>query len=112
VRVKTAIAVANAGIRDDMAGLEATPYWNIFMIAEFKGLIETIKEINTKNGKFSEFRGLRETVAQVEYIAQIRQQDVDKTISGLEKEIDVMQDNLDAYNATTDIVAIDGISIQ
>ena len=120
VTVKTAIAIANAmpimpinkTLAVDLERINLTPYWDIFMIAELKGLIETVKEINTKNGKFSEFRGLRETVAQVEYVAQVKQQDVDRLVSEMEKKIDGMQDDLDAFNATLDIEILDSISIQ
>ena len=117
VTVKTAIAVANSGSFVNLASitadsLKASPYWAIFMIAEFKGMIETLKAINTKNGKFTDFRGLRDAATQVEYVAQVKQQEIDRIVSGLEAEIDAMQDELDAYNATTDVAAINGILVK
>lgn len=117
VTVKTAIAVANAGPIASPAAItqeniEATPYWAIFMIAELKGAIEVIKAMDTKNGKFTDTRGFRETTTQVEYVAQVKQKDVDVVVASLEKQIDATQDELDAYNASTNIAVIDGIVLK
>jgi hypothetical protein len=117
VTVKAAIACSNGGTVEDakgitVDGLQDTPYWNIFLIAELKGMVELIRGLDTKNGKMTEYRGIRDASTSVEYVAQVKQADADKLVATLEKQIDEMQDTLDAFNATADIPAINGISVK
>ena len=89
VRVKTELARAN---------VEA--YEHIFRLAEFKGLITTLKALDTKSGIFTEGRGFGEAAYEVEYIAQLNKVTVDARVSELEKETQALQDALDEFNFT------------
>jgi len=112
VSVKTGIALANAKeAHGSVEFYQTTPYWKIFMISEIRGLIDALRKMDTKNGKVSEYRGMGAEVISVEYVGLVKQQDVDRIVLAYEKDIDRMQDELDAYNATVDIEALEGISI-
>ena len=89
VRVKTELARAN---------VEA--YERIFRLAEIKGLITTLKALDTKSGIFHEGRGFGEAAYEVEYIAQLNKVTVDARVNELEKETQALQDALDEFNFT------------
>jgi len=122
VTVKTIIACSNAGyeiagsaIPVDLAGLARTPYWAIFMIAELKGLIQSLGEMPTKNGHFNEHRGYglgNVEPKPVVYVAAVKQPDVDRLVANYQTQIDELQDALDAHNATfSDCTLLDGITV-
>ncbi len=92
VEVKAAIASANVD-----------QYARIFRLAELKGLVSTLKNLNVRHGVFKEGGGYTEPVYKVEYIAQIKKADVDALISELENEIAELQDQLDEFNHVTRI---------
>ena len=87
VRVKTALAVANA---------EA--YEKIFRLAELKGLTVTLGALDTKQGIFHEGGRFGEPGYEVEYVAQLGKADVDKLVEDLNSQIQALQDELDEFN--------------
>jgi hypothetical protein len=87
VKVKAAVAVANAEVYD-----------KIFRLAELKGLVTTLTGLDTKAGVFHEGRGFGEAAYEVEYIAQLGKMDVDKLVAELNAEIQSLQDALDEFN--------------
>jgi hypothetical protein len=89
VRVKTELARAN---------LDA--YERIFRLAELKGLITTLKALDTKNGIFHEGGRFGEPAYEVEYVAQLNKVTLDASVAGLEKETQALQDALDEFNFT------------
>ena len=88
VKVKTAIAVANAEIYD-----------KVFTLAELKGLVNTLKGLGTQHGLFVDGSNYGHPV-EVEYVAQIRKADVDKMVGELEQTMQEIQDELDRFNHT------------
>ena len=92
VRVKAALAVANAEI-----------YAKIFRLAELKGLVATLTALETKSGVFHEGRGFGEANYEVEYVAQLGKVDVDKLVAELQNEIETLQDALDEFNFTRSV---------
>jgi hypothetical protein len=92
VRVKAAVAAANAEIYD-----------KIFLLAELKGLVATLTGLDTTAGVIhpaSGGRGFREAVGEVEYVAQLSRVEVDKRVAELTTEIQSIQDALDEFNFT------------
>jgi hypothetical protein len=94
VRVKAALAVANAEI-----------YEKIFRLAELKGLVAALAALDTKSGVFHEGRGFGEATYEVEYVAQLGKVDVDKLVAELKNEIQALQDVLDEFNFTRSVNA-------
>jgi len=115
VTVKTVIACSNAkAVVQDADDLAKTPYWAIFMIAELKGLIQSLGEMNTKNGPFQEHRGYALSAAEPKptvYVAAVKQVEVDALVAKYQGEIDVLQDALDAHNATAGSPLLDTITL-
>ena len=113
VLIKTSIACSNAGQHElSEAEYVQTPYWAIFMIAELKGLIETFRLMDTKNGSFQENRAFSAVEPKpTVYVAAFKQGDVDAVIAQAEKTIDTFQDHLDTHNAVTSLDLLDDISI-
>ncbi len=87
VEVKSAIASANAEL-----------YPRIFRLAELKGLVATIKELDVRNGVFKEAGNYIHPAVEVEYIAQLKKTEVDQLVADLEVEISALQDELDEAN--------------
>lgn len=113
IRVKTAIACANAKtFCDDVGNYMTTPYWSIFQMAEYKGLIEALRATSTKSGPYTEngrFVIGGDSSKTVVYAATFKQADIDKMVATLEQAIEDCQDRLDTHNATSDIGAIDDL---
>lgn len=86
VDVKTAIAVANTEI-----------YERVFTLAEMKGLLVTLKSMETKHGLVVENQTYGDPT-QTEYVAQIRQAEVDQMTAELNSEMQEIQDELDEFN--------------
>ncbi len=89
VRVKTELARAN---------VEA--YERIFRLAELKGLITTLKTLETKAGVFHEGGQFGAPGYEVEYVAQLDKVTVDARVAELEIETQALQDALDEFNFT------------
>ena len=92
LKVKTAIAAANVVIYD-----------KIFLMAELKGMIKALQELETKEGMFQEGGGYAEAARVTTYVAQINRADADKEIKSLEDQVQVLQDAVDDFNGTTDV---------
>ncbi len=89
IKVKTELARANADAYD-----------KIFRLAELKGLVVTLKALETKSGVFHEGGGYAQAGYEVEYVAQLSKVAVDGLVSEAEKEIQALQDSLDEFNFT------------
>lgn len=87
VTVKSAIAAANVAI-----------YPKIFRLAELKGLVASIKSLDTRQGVFKEGGGFTLAACEVEYVAQLKKSAVDTLVAELEAEISAIQDELDEFN--------------
>src|SRR6266540_2072271 len=94
IKVKAAVAVANAEIYD-----------KIFRLAELKGLVATLTSLDTKAGVFHEGGRFGEPGYEVEYVAQLGKVDVDKLVPELQDEIQTLQDALDEFNFTRSVNA-------
>jgi hypothetical protein len=92
IQVKTEIAKANVGI-----------YSNITRIAELKGLLAFYATIPTNDGKIKEEAGWREAVTFSEYNAVYKKVKLDLLSTGISGEIDKLQDEIDVYNANTNV---------
>jgi hypothetical protein len=92
IRVKAAVAVANAEI-----------YEKIFRLAELKGLVVALTGLDTKAGVFHEGRGFGEVAYETEYVAQLGKVEVDKLVAELSAEIQALQDILDEFNFTRSV---------
>lgn len=92
VKVKAAIAVANAEVYD-----------KIFRLAELKGLVVTLTALDTRAGVFHEGRGFGEAAYETEYAAQLSKVDVDNLVAESNAEIQVLQDTLDEFNFTRSV---------
>jgi len=94
VQIKSAIARANSEI-----------YPKIFEIAELRGLIATLNETPTRDGE--EYEGYRIHAASEpikgSYSSRINKVTIDNTVAQLEARIQALQDDLDAFNYTTEI---------
>jgi hypothetical protein len=88
VAVKTALARANADA-----------YASIFRLAELKGLLVTLRGLNTKHGEFYEGHGFGQEPVKIKYRAQIAKAEADRLAAQIEAEIETLQDTLDSYNA-------------
>jgi hypothetical protein len=73
----------------------------IYQIAEKKSELAWLRTLNTRHGSQ---RGYDNEV--IEYVAAFRKQEVDDTVRRLEREIDELQDAIDAFNASRK-VAVD-----
>lgn len=96
---KGALAAANAGASDPKAGI----YGQLNLQAELRGLIAFIKTLNTKEGEHQEDVSTRVfggDAAPVIYVAEITRDEVDRLVATFEAEIHVLQDEIDAFNAT------------
>lgn len=92
VSVKTALAQANTSV-----------YSEIFRLAELKGLLASLRGLETKQGEFREGRIFAEEVNKVHYRAQINKAEVDRLSAELETEITALQDRLDEFNTTQEV---------
>lgn len=92
VKVKSAIAAANSEI-----------YPQIFRLAELKGLVSVLSNLDTKNGIFHETAGYGETAHEVEYAVQLNKVTVDKLVTEAKAEIQTLQDELDMFNFTHNV---------
>jgi hypothetical protein len=91
VELKTAINAANQTVQK-----------RIFELAELKSLAAMLAKVSTQHGPVAEgFSGVR-----VNYVAQLRKPQVDREVRRVEKEIDLIQEELDRFNFKT-LITID-----
>lgn len=88
VELKTKIHTANLPVYD-----------KIFRMAELKGRIASIRRMDTSEGKTMERFGTGAMVKKV----QMNVAEKDEYVTNIQNEIDNLQDELDAFNATTSI---------
>ena len=77
----------------------APMYEKIFLMAELKGLVKQLKNMSVTEGKQS--GGYRTVSEELEVEISIAERD--RLVAGLEETIEKLQDELDVFNATTDI---------
>ena len=77
-------------------------YYNMFLMAEYKGLISTLKNMSTREGieKTPSFRG---DPIDTTFIAVMDQKEIDEKVKFLTEEIERLQDLIDEHNATHSI---------
>lgn len=92
-KLKATINAANAPVQDA-----------IYEMAELKATIGWLRQLETKQGLQMQIYGQS---APVEYVAQIDAQTLGKKIEVLEARIDALQDELDRFNANTQIEIVD-----
>lgn len=96
---KGALAAANAGALDVKSGI----YGQLNLQAELRGLIAFVKALNTKEGEHAEDVSARVfggDSAPVVYVAEVTRDEVDRLVAAFEAEIHVLQDEIDAFNAS------------
>ena len=69
----------------------------IFMLGEYKSLVEFLKKLDIKEGLYKSYDNSSN------YVAKIGANERDKLIKNFEDKIDAIQDELDEYNATTEV---------
>lgn len=92
VAIKTAIAIANVPI-----------YEKINLMAEYKGEIEFLDTIDTKEGEINEGRFYGEDKPPVKYAATITADTIVAWQQAHEREISKLQDEIDTFNHTTTV---------
>lgn len=91
VSLKSKIARANVGIYEVLAAME-----------EAKSAIGYYQTLNVTDGEQVEHQRYGQAEpTKTKYNAYLKQEDVDKLVSELQKKIEEGQDAVDAYNATT-----------
>lgn len=91
-RLKSKIAVANA------------PIWDkIFRMAELKSRIAVLKTLPTKDGEFAERTYGTQTATPRMYRSAIKASTVEQYLATMTESLDLLQDDVDAHNATTSI---------
>jgi len=88
--LKTKIHTASQPIRE-----------KIFAISELKSYLQSIESMPTKNGKevINNYNGNTETL----YVAEITQIELDEMVENVKAGIELMQDEIDTFNAITSI---------
>ncbi len=91
-KLKTAIAKANVGI-----------YEAIEKMSELKSHATWIATLDTRDGA-EETSGYGSVVIKKEYTAHVKKEDIDKLTKEIQDQLGVLQDKVDEYNATTEVV--------
>ena len=74
-------------------------FHKIFLMAELKGMVKELKKLSVEEGKVSERYSSVQAIKEVEMDIVER----DNLVKELENKIEVLQDELDTHNATTQI---------
>jgi hypothetical protein len=110
--VKGSISLANAGIQGEgFSGTDNPGPKDIFLMAEFRGLISSLRQMSCKEGTYLESVGYSSESSTIQYKCDISQSKADSAIKDLERQINDIQDSLDRFNATTEIPGLDNIKI-
>jgi hypothetical protein len=111
VLVKTAIACSNSSMvcATTAEGYSESPFWAVFMIAELKGLIQTLRSTGTQHGSIG--NQYDPSVKPVDYVAVYEPVDVDKFVVDYQTRIDELQEILDTHNATFNCDVLDEIKM-
>jgi hypothetical protein len=92
IELKTAIHKANAPVYD-----------KIFRLSELKSVISQIKRLDCQSGTVHSRGGYGTPSETIEMTAIVSIIERDQTVEKLEAEIEMIQDDLDRWNATTEI---------
>lgn len=98
-RLKTEVERLTS-IKAAINGANIAVQWDIYRMAEMKGLATFMRSLNTQRGKV--LVGYMTSEPQ-EYVAQVTATDAAAEVERIEHEIDRIQDRLDLHNATTTI---------
>ena len=109
VKVKTSIAICNSG--GDIEKLKETNTFRIYLLAELKGEIEFLKGLNTIHGVKLESHFGSENPIQRTYSSKIRDKDVTEAVITIQRTIDKIQDEMDEFNASTDVSVLGEIKL-
>ncbi len=98
---KGVIAAANAGVTGPDVGI----YGKLNLQAELRGLISFVKALDTKEGEEVERVGFlsRDEASRTVFVAVINREEVDRLVSLYQREIERLQDEIDEFNASTQI---------
>ena len=93
-KLKASIAVTNS------------PVWHlIFILPELKGLVTMLAQLNTTNGTVVQGGSWGDdSPKETEFVAAIKRGEADILIAKLEARIEAVQEELDRFNFTTDVV--------
>ena len=94
LELKTAIHTSSEPIR-----------FKIFQLGEVKSLLNAINGLDTKSGVYKE--GYREVTLRT-YESSITEEEKSLKVKTLENTIELLQDEIDTFNATTDLVGYEG----
>jgi hypothetical protein len=94
VGLKTAISDANREVQRD-----------IYLLAEKKATAQFLAGVPTRHGAQP---AVYPNTTEVSYVAALKKADVDARVTGLETEIDQLQDRLDQFNHVHRVVVDDG----
>ena len=94
LELKTAIHISSEPIR-----------FKIFQLGEVKSLLNAINGLDTKSGVYKE--GYREVTLRT-YESSITEEEKALKVKTLENTIELLQDEIDTFNATTDLVGYEG----
>ena len=92
IRIKTAITKANVGIYHALAEME-----------ELKGMIRYVQLLDTREGEEVSYEGMNAQKVTYVWTAQLNQEAVDGLITHYQNRLNELQDEVDEYNATTDV---------
>ena len=92
--LKTAIHTTSEPIR-----------FKIFQLGELKSLLNTLNGLDTKSGVHKE--GYREVTLRT-YEASITEEEKNAKVKNIENSIETIQDEIDTFNATTELVGYNG----
>ena len=105
--LNTAIA-----LRDDYVALKTAIHSTsepirskIFMLGELKTFTKRFENIDTKEGVQKE--GYREITTRT-YVASITEEQKNSVLKNVEDQIETLQDEIDTFNATTELVGYEG----
>lgn len=91
-KIKAQIAKANIGIYD-----------KIERMAELKNRIAYLHSISIRAGEEIVLFGRNQEKMVYEWDAFFKQEDIDRCVSEIQEDINSLQDDIDIYNATTDL---------
>ena len=94
LELKTAIHTSSEPIR-----------FKIFQLGELKSLLNTVNGLDTKSGVYKE--GYRD-VTLTTYEASITEENKGNAVKTIEDTIELLQDQIDTFNATTELVGYEG----
>ena len=77
----------------------------IFQLGELKSLLNTVNSLDTKSGVYKE--GYREVTLRT-YESSITEEEKASKVKTIEDTIELLQDEIDTFNATTELVGYEG----